>query len=91
MSLNIDDPEADRLARDVAAITGESLTDAVKRSLAERLERERRRSRKQQVDPVEQERLVARMKQIARACASLPDYDTRSPDQIVGYDDKGMW
>ncbi|HUS07361.1 MAG TPA: type II toxin-antitoxin system VapB family antitoxin [Bryobacteraceae bacterium] len=34
-------PEADRLARELAAQTGESLTDAVINALRERLERQR--------------------------------------------------
>jgi hypothetical protein len=29
--------------------------------------------------------------EIGRHCAALPDYDTRSPDEIVGYDETGMW
>ena len=43
MALSIKHPEADRLARELAARTGESLTDAVLNALRERLIRERRR------------------------------------------------
>jgi antitoxin VapB len=39
MSLNIKDPEAHRLARSLAAETGESMTRAVVEALRERLER----------------------------------------------------
>ncbi|HYX85678.1 MAG TPA: type II toxin-antitoxin system VapB family antitoxin [Gaiellales bacterium] len=39
MALNIKDPEAERLAADVARMTGESKTRAVRIALAERLER----------------------------------------------------
>lgn len=39
--LNIKDAEATRLARELAALTGESQTEAVRRALAERLEREK--------------------------------------------------
>ena len=42
MALSIKDPEADRLAREVAKATGESLTTAVVQSLRERLARVRR-------------------------------------------------
>jgi hypothetical protein len=28
---------------------------------------------------------------LSRHCAALPNYDTRSPDEIVGYDETGMW
>lgn len=39
MALNIKNDETERLAREVAARTGESLTEAVRVALAERLER----------------------------------------------------
>jgi antitoxin VapB len=84
MALSLKDPETDRLAREVAKLTGESLTEAVRTALAERLERERRKRGRARS-------LVERLNEIARHCASLPDYDTRTPDEMIGYDDKGMW
>jgi antitoxin VapB len=84
MALSIKDPETDRLAREVAALTGESLTKAVRSSLAQRLEHERRRRQ----DPAD---LAERLLALGRECAALPDYDTRSPDEIIGYDENGMW
>ncbi len=84
MALSLKDKETDRLAREVAALTGETLTDAVRVSLAERLEREKLR-RGQQPGLAEQ------LMELGRECAALPDYDTRSPDEIVGYDETGMW
>lgn len=84
MALSLKDKETDRLAREVAALTGESLTDAIRVALAERLARVKlRRGR-----PA---RLADRLEQLGRECAALPDLDTRSPDEIVGYDDAGMW
>ena len=44
MSLNIKNPEAHKLARELAECTGESLTEAVTLALRERLERIQRRS-----------------------------------------------
>lgn len=41
MALSLKDPEADRLAREVAARTGETLTTAVVVALKERLARPR--------------------------------------------------
>jgi antitoxin VapB len=41
MALSIKTEEADRLARDLARLTGESMTEAVTKALRERLERER--------------------------------------------------
>jgi len=60
------------------------LTEAVRKFLAERLERERLRRG-------EAARLADELEQLGRECAALPDYDTRSPDEIVGYDENGMW
>ena len=39
MALSIKTEEADRLARELAAVTGETLTDAVTKALRERLDR----------------------------------------------------
>lgn len=81
MALSIKDPEADRLAREVAKATGETLTAAVVQSLRERLARVRRAR-----GPHLQESLLT----IARRCADLPVRDARSADAIVGYDDNGL-
>lgn len=43
MAMNIKNVEAGRLARELAALTGETITESVTRSLAERLERVRAR------------------------------------------------
>ena len=81
MALSIKDPEADRLAREVARATGESLTTAVVQSLRERLARLRRpRGRA----------LSAELLKIARRCASAPVRDSRGAEEIIGYDEKGV-
>jgi antitoxin VapB len=85
MALSLKDPETDRLAREVARLTGESLTEAVRTALAERLARERlRRGRPRK-------RLAEQLNALALECAALPDFDTRTPDEIIGYDENGMW
>jgi antitoxin VapB len=84
MALSLKDRETDRLARAVAALTGETLTDAIRVALAERLERERLRRG-------ENIRLADQLMEIGRHCAALPDQDPRSPDEIIGYDETGMW
>lgn len=84
MALSFKDEETDRLARDVAKLTGESLTVAVRRALRERLERERLRLG-------EASGIADRLLAIGRHCASLPDLDRRTPDEIIGYDATGMW
>lgn len=83
MAISIKNDRAERLARQVAAEAGESLTDAVIHSLEERLERLKgRRSAPDLVDT-----LMA----ISRRCSSLPDLDVRDPDEILGYDEKGTF
>jgi len=82
MALSIKDPEADRLARELAARTGETLTEAVVVALRERLAREAGRTG---VMPLRDE-LAA----IRRRCAALPASDDRSAEEIVGYDDRGL-
>ncbi|HKN28885.1 MAG TPA: type II toxin-antitoxin system VapB family antitoxin [Roseiarcus sp.] len=84
MAPNLNDDETDRLARELAGLTGETLTVAVKRALAERLARERSRHG-------EPGGLAVQLLAIGRQCASLPDVDPRAPNEIVGYDDSGMW
>ena len=83
VALKFKDDETDRLAREVARLTGETLTVAVHRSLAERLERERLRRG-------EARGLAEHLVAIGEHCASLPDLDLRAPDEIVGYDEFGM-
>lgn len=82
MALSIKHDEADRLARELAAATGETLTDAVLNALRERLRRERGRVRGR--------RLRDTIDAIRRRCAALPVLDSRSPDEILGYDRHGV-
>ena len=67
MALNIKDPDTHALARRLAAATGESLTEAVRQAVAERLTRVERTA----VGRVSDE-LVARLEGIARHCGALP-------------------
>lgn len=82
MALSIKDPEADRLARELVARTGETLTEAVVVALRERLARQTGRTRS---IPLHEE-LAA----IRRRCAALPVLDTRTADDILGYDGRGL-
>lgn len=82
MPFSIKNPEADRLARELARRTGESLTDAVLNALRERLERQKARQRPMTV----REELRA----IRERCARLPVLDPRTPDEILGYDKNGL-
>jgi len=83
MPLNIKHPEADRLARELAEKTGETITEVVIGALRERLAREEGRLSL----PTLAEEILA----IGRRCAALPDLDLRSPEEIVGYDQNGAF
>jgi len=80
MALNIKDPEADALARQLAARTGESLTEAILNALKERLARTERAG-----GPG----LLRELAAIRRRCARLKVKDARSADEIIGYDASG--
>jgi antitoxin VapB len=82
MALSIKHPDADRLARALAAQTGESLTDAIIGALRERLTREQARHRGI--------RLSETLADIGRRCAALPVIDDRPAERILGYDDHGV-
>jgi antitoxin VapB len=81
MHLNIKNDEAHKLARELAGLTGESLTSAVALASRERLARERRRRRP--------DRVVARLMKIGSRYAALAD-TKRSPGEILGYDEHGQ-
>jgi antitoxin VapB len=83
MGISIKNDKAEKLARQVSAETGESLTEAIIHSLEERLERLKgRRS-----VPDLAETLLA----ISRRSSALPDLDTRDADEILGYDENGVF
>ena len=83
MALSLKDPATDSLARQVASLTGETLTEAVRIALAERLGRERLK----RGGPAE---LAEELKAIARRAAGRPVLDRRSADEILGYDENGL-
>jgi antitoxin VapB len=82
MALSLKDPEADRLAREVAGRTGETLTQAVVVALRERLARLRGHGRRR--------RLRDELREIAERCRQLPTLDERPTEEILGYDDRGL-
>ena len=81
--LRIEDPEAYRLARALADRSGETITRVVVSALRERTERERRKQRRQS--------LIEEMKEIAERVKSMPVRDRRSANEIIGYNDSGVW
>jgi antitoxin VapB len=82
VALSIKDPEADRLARELAAQTGETITQALIVALRERLARHRRKK----AAPKRHESL----RRLRESMRELPVLDARTPDEIIGYDDHGV-
>ena len=82
MHLNIKNDEAHRLARELADLTGVSLTDAVTDALRDQLARETRRRGAG--------RITLELMELGRRYAALPDADTRGADDILGYDENGL-
>ncbi len=82
MPLNIKDAATEKSVRELAAITGETVTTAVRRAAEERLQRVRREHAERS--------LAAELLEIGKRCASLPDLDRRSADEILGYDEHGL-
>jgi antitoxin VapB len=80
--LSIKNDETERLARQVARETGESLTEAIQKSLQERWERLKARRRNQA--------LTVQVEDLLRRVDALPTLDSRPEDEILGYDEHGM-
>jgi antitoxin VapB len=85
MAITIRSSEADRLAHELAAVTGESVTDAVTNALRERLERQRA------VDPAKRQRRLATLQAMRMALAGQEVVDRRSDDEILGYNEYGSF
>ncbi len=83
MPLNIKDKRTHDLAHRLANATGETMTEAVRTALQERLTRI-------EASRPPGRRLADRLEEIARHCASLPVRRRRSEDEILGYDKRGL-
>ncbi len=82
MAMSIKSLEVERLAREVATKTGESLTGAIQKALEERLERLQADRRRQVIR--------TQLDDILRRVDRLPVVDSRTPDEILGYNENGL-
>ena len=78
MPLSIRNPKAEQLARQVAALSGENVTQAIIHALEKRLQ-------DLQAQPSTED-TVREIMSISRRCSSLPDHDCRTAEEILGYD-----
>jgi antitoxin VapB len=79
--ISIKNPETEGLAREVAGLTGQSLTDTIRLALLEKRERVRQARRGRS--------LADELNEIALRCASRPTLSDLSEDEILGYDEFG--
>ena len=82
MALNIKSEETDRLARHLADLTGESLTEAGAVALQERLARVMGRRRAPAT--------ADEIRRIQLRLSTLPRLDDRTDEEILGYDHMGL-
>ncbi len=82
MPLRIKDPETERLARNLARLTGENITTATRRTIDERLGQVGGQSLKAA--------LLADMAEVRRRWSAMPVLNNRASDESLGYDEHGL-
>jgi antitoxin VapB len=92
MALNIKSAETERVVRELAKRTGLSITEAVHQAAAEKLramaaDQEGRLAR---MTPAQREKL-RKLEAISKRAAAIPIVDTRTDDEILGYNDEGTF
>jgi len=82
MPLSIKNHATERLARQVASATGESLTEAIHKALEERWHQLKAKHRGKI--------LASQLEDLLRRVDALPALDPRTEDEILGYDEHGL-
>lgn len=82
MALNIKNAETERLARELARRRKKSITEVVTDALRKEVERERRRPPKES-----RETFLRALREVGERGSRHPVIDTRSDDDMLGYDD----
>ncbi|WP_404790572.1 type II toxin-antitoxin system VapB family antitoxin [Altericista sp. CCNU0014] len=85
MGINIKNAQVHAMAQELAQLTGQNLTNAVKMAVEQALAQVKSSRDLPRFSPLGQ-----RLNEIVLRCASLPDDDRRSPDEILGYDESGL-
>jgi antitoxin VapB len=83
VALSVKNPKAERLAKELAKESGTSVTA----SLIDALEHALRRVRGRKTAPSVRGAIL----EVSERCAALPDLDKRSPEEILGYDELGVF
>lgn len=82
MALSIKNPEVERLARELAEITGENLTEVICNALKLRFQKESGRKH-----PAT---MIDEIRRMQERVARLPRRDHRSDDELIGYNKYGI-
>jgi antitoxin VapB len=82
MPISIKNAETEELARQLAKETGETITEVIKKSLQDRLQRVRGRRHARG--------LPEQVEDILQRLDALPTLDERPDDEILGYDQDGI-
>ena len=82
MPLNIKNEEIHALAKTLATLTGESITQTVNIALKERYNR--------LCESKNNDYILSELRNIVQYCSNLPCKDTRGDDEIIGYDQYGL-
>ena len=92
MTLNIESLETEAVVRELAKRTGKSITDAIHQAASEKL-RQMDADYAERVARLTPEQLVTlrRLEEISRRGAALPILDTRTEDEILGYNERGTF
>jgi len=83
VALSIKNAKAERLAKELAREQGTTVTASV----IDALEQALRRSRGRKAAPSVRDAIL----EVSERCAALPDLDTRSAEEILGYDERGAF
>jgi antitoxin VapB len=82
MPISLKNQQTEELARRLAALTGESLTDAIRIAIIERYDRLRRARARHTVEE--------QLNEIGVRCARRPVISNMTDDEILGYDESGV-
>lgn len=89
--ITIDDPETERVARELAARGGETVEDFIRKAVRAQAAAEAPvHSAPADVSPEIRDRRLAALREFQESIAALPVLDPRSPDEILGYDENGL-
>ena len=84
MALVIDNPETERLVEELARKTGHKPDQAIAELIREKL------AGGPADPPFDPPDIWERIREIQDRVAAMPDIDTRSADEIIGYDEHGV-